>query len=75
MGGGADRAVVGCWQRLSPNERHFISMVLAFFASSDGIVMENLAHRFCREVQVRTAAFAYWLGHTYIEFARAGGVH
>ena len=28
-------------------------MVLAFFASSDGIVMENLAHRFCREVQVR----------------------
>lgn len=40
------------WQRLNDNERHFISMVLAFFASSDGIVMENLAHRFCREVQV-----------------------
>lgn len=28
-------------------------MVLAFFASSDGIVMENLAHRFCREVRTR----------------------
>ena len=40
------------WQRLTPAERHFISMVLAFFASSDGIVMENLANRFCREVQV-----------------------
>ena len=41
------------FQKLTPSEKHFISMVLAFFASSDGIVMENLAHRFCREVQVR----------------------
>lgn len=50
------------WQRLTPNERHFISMVLAFFASSDGIVMENLAHRFCREVQVRRD---YHVGRLY----------
>jgi hypothetical protein len=28
------------------NERHFIMHVLAFFAASDGIVMENLAVRF-----------------------------
>ncbi|GAB5031172.1 ribonucleoside-diphosphate reductase small chain [Nannochloropsis oceanica] len=42
---------MGDWQRLTPSEKHFVSMVLAFFASSDGIVMENLAHRFCREVQ------------------------
>lgn len=41
------------WEKLTPNEQHFISMVLAFFASSDGIVMENLAQRFCREVQVK----------------------
>merc|ERR1740121_943576 len=27
---------------LTPNERHFISMVLAFFAGADGIVVENL---------------------------------
>lgn len=30
------------WDRLTDNEQHFISMVLAFFAASDGIVMENL---------------------------------
>jgi ribonucleoside-diphosphate reductase subunit M2 len=34
------------WDRLSAEERHFISYVLAFFASSDGIVLENLAVRF-----------------------------
>ena len=34
-------------------------MVLAFFASSDGIVMENLAHRFCREVQATEARCFY----------------
>ena len=34
------------WQKLSPDEKHFISMILAFFASSDGIVLENLAIRF-----------------------------
>lgn len=30
------------WERLKPDERHFISHVLAFFAASDGIVNENL---------------------------------
>jgi ribonucleoside-diphosphate reductase subunit M2 len=34
------------WLRLTDNERHFISYVLAFFAASDGIVLENLAVRF-----------------------------
>lgn len=34
------------WNKLSDNERHFISHVLAFFAASDGIVGENLAQRF-----------------------------
>ena len=34
------------WIRLTDDERHFISYVLAFFASSDGIVLENLAARF-----------------------------
>ena len=37
------------WERLNEGERHFVSHVLAFFASSDGIVVENLAERFCRE--------------------------
>ena len=40
------------WDRLSPDEKHFISHVLAFFAASDGIVNENLAGRFMREIQV-----------------------
>lgn len=34
------------WLQLSDDERHFLKHVLAFFASSDGIVMENLAVRF-----------------------------
>ena len=31
------------WNKLNSNEQHFIKMVLAFFAASDGIVVENLA--------------------------------
>ena len=30
------------WDRLKPEEKHFISHILAFFAASDGIVNENL---------------------------------
>jgi len=40
------------WKRLTPDEKKFISMVLAFFAASDGIVLENLAVRFMSDVQV-----------------------
>jgi len=47
------------WERLSENERHFISHVLAFFAASDGIVNENLAMRFSNEVQIPEARCFY----------------
>jgi ribonucleotide reductase beta subunit family protein with ferritin-like domain len=48
------------WQdRLTDSERHFISMVLAFFAGADGIVVENLAERFCREITVPEARCFY----------------
>ena len=47
------------WERLSDNERHFIKNILGFFAGSDGIVMENLATRFTREVQWPEAKFFY----------------
>lgn len=47
------------WERLSDNERHFIKNILGFFAGSDGIVMENLASRFTREVQLPEAKFFY----------------
>ena len=33
------------WKQLSDNEKYFIEHVLAFFAGSDGIVLENLAKR------------------------------
>ena len=39
------------WVKLSDKEQHFIKHVLAFFAASDGIVLENLAVRFLTEVQ------------------------
>lgn len=44
---------------LTDPERRFISMVLAFFAGADGIVVENLAERFCREVTVPEARCFY----------------
>ncbi|XP_071694101.1 ribonucleoside-diphosphate reductase small chain-like [Rutidosis leptorrhynchoides] len=47
------------WESLTDNERHFITHVLAFFASSDGIVLENLASRFMKEVQVSEARAFY----------------
>merc|ERR1719240_1353002 len=33
------------WESLTDSERHFIKHVLAFFAASDGIVLENLSGR------------------------------
>jgi ribonucleoside-diphosphate reductase subunit M2 len=47
------------WESLNGDERHFISMILAFFAASDGIVLENLASRFMSEVQVSEARAFY----------------
>jgi ribonucleoside-diphosphate reductase beta chain len=38
------------WAKLNEHEQHFIKHVLAFFAASDGIVNENLAVNFMREV-------------------------
>lgn len=45
--------------RLSANEKQFINHVLAFFAASDGIVMENLDMRFLQEVQLPEAKAFY----------------
>lgn len=45
--------------RLNDNEKFFISHVLAFFAASDGIVNENLAERFIRDVQIPEARCFY----------------
>jgi len=47
------------WEKLTDNERYFIKNIIGFFAGSDGIVMENLATRFTREVQWPEAKFFY----------------
>lgn len=47
------------WESLNQDEKHFISMILAFFAASDGIVLENLASRFMSDVQVSEARAFY----------------
>ncbi len=46
-------------QKLNDDERHFIENILAFFAGSDGIVLENLAQRFCNEIQIPEAKCFY----------------
>ena len=49
------------WEALSADEKHFVSMILAFFAASDGIVLENLGTRFMGEVQLAEARAFYGL--------------
>jgi ribonucleoside-diphosphate reductase beta chain len=47
------------WETLPPNEQHFIKNILAFFAGSDGIVQENLATRFQRDVSSQVVKLFY----------------
>ena len=47
------------WESLHADEKYFISMILAFFAASDGIVLENLALRFMNDVQLAEARAFY----------------
>ena len=47
------------WASLNKDEQHFIKMILAFFAASDGIVLENLGTRFMSEVQSAEARAFY----------------
>ena len=47
------------WEQLNMNEKFFIKMILAFFAASDGIVLENLGLRFLGDVQLAEARAFY----------------
>jgi len=47
------------FEKLTKNEKHFIKLILAFFASADGIVNENLVNRFSSEVQLAEARAVY----------------
>ncbi len=47
------------FDKLNYNEKYFIKMILSFFASSDGVVNENLVLRFSNEVQLAEARAVY----------------
>jgi len=47
------------WEALDDKVKFFLERQLAFFAGSDGIVMENLASRFCREISIPEAKNFY----------------
>jgi ribonucleoside-diphosphate reductase subunit M2 len=47
------------WEKLTNDEQNFIKMILAFFAASDGLVLENLASRFMNDVQLAEARAFY----------------
>jgi len=47
------------WEKLADGERHFVTHVLAFFAASDGIVLENLSGAFSTEIQIPEARAFY----------------
>ena len=47
------------WAKLTQDEQFFIKRILAFFAGSDGIVQENLASRFQREVSSQVVKLFY----------------
>lgn len=47
------------WKKLSDGEQFFIKHILAFFAGSDGIVLENLLERFSNDVKIPEARAYY----------------
>lgn len=53
------QADINDWNSLSDDERYFIEHILAFFAGSDGIVLENLINNFCKEVKISEARNFY----------------
>jgi ribonucleoside-diphosphate reductase subunit M2 len=50
---------IASWNTLNKDEQYFIKMIIAFFAASDGIVLENLAARFMSDVQLSEARAFY----------------
>ena len=54
------------WKKMTPDQRHFIKHVLAFFASSDGVVIENLMLNVMSTVKLPEAR-AFYGFQTHIE--------
>ena len=60
------------FDELKDNEKIYLKNILAFFAISDGLVIDNLATNFLNEVDVLEAQYFY--GHqTFIEQVHANG--
>jgi len=47
------------WDNMNEGEQHFVKHILAFFAASDGIVLENLAGRFMSDIKIPEARCFY----------------
>ena len=47
------------WKKLNKDERKFIKWILAFFAASDAIVLDNILGRFINDVELMEAQFTY----------------
>lgn len=58
------------WEKLNDDERFFIKNILAFFACSDSIVMENLVTRFTQEIQIPEVQGVYAY-QNFIEFVHS----
>jgi len=54
------------FETLTKDEKHFIKHILAFFAASDGIVMENICGSFLDEVKISEARACYSI-QTFME--------
>ncbi len=54
------------YDKLNKEEQHFIKHILAFFAASDGIVMENIVGRFMEEVKIGEGRACYAI-QTFME--------
>lgn len=50
---------MGHWEKMTKDEKHFVKHVLAFFAASDGIVLENINMNFTNKIQVPEARCFY----------------
>jgi len=50
---------LGDWGKMTDNERHFISLILAFFACMDGLINENICLRFFNDIQNSEARLFY----------------
>jgi ribonucleotide reductase beta subunit family protein with ferritin-like domain len=47
------------WEGMTPDEKHFIELILGFFAMSDRLVLKNLIENFLTEVAVPEARMFY----------------